>query len=364
MDPTNNPTPTPSPAPAPEPTPAPAPAPEAPAAPVPPEPPVAPEAPAAPVPPEPAGPVNPVPPVNPVVTPTGANPVFQPNGVAATDPIMMPEQPKAPDPIEEELKAPMKAAAPVPGSIGSAVSGPEGVPAETPADNPFAGNPQTPSVSFNDPATQPDPNAKPGTPAGKKKTSKNTMIALVIVAAMIVIALVGVLIFTFMGDSSSGSGGSQSGNSNSSQNANNNSNSNSNSSSNSANSNSNNNSNNNTNTKTEVNASVVCTASMISDDGTVDAEITYTIANNKLTTIDTKSTMKIGDGEPDVQTDTQTFEELSSSADWTEDELNVVEKDGTLLVTPSEFANAIEDALNDLDDSDVADTYDYICIAS
>ena len=44
--------------------------------------------------------------------------------VGATDPITMPNPPKAPDPIEEELKAPMTAAAPVPGSIGSAISMP------------------------------------------------------------------------------------------------------------------------------------------------------------------------------------------------------------------------------------------------
>ena len=41
-----------------------------------------------------------------------------------TEPITMPTPPKAPDPVEVELKAPIKAAAPVPGSIGSAISVP------------------------------------------------------------------------------------------------------------------------------------------------------------------------------------------------------------------------------------------------
>ena len=80
-------------------------------------------------------------PVNPIIQPSGSsepvpgqasanpiqplsNPIVRPSGLGATDPLLMPEKPQAPDPVEEELKAPMKAAAPVPGSIGSAVSGP------------------------------------------------------------------------------------------------------------------------------------------------------------------------------------------------------------------------------------------------
>lgn len=53
-------------------------------------------------------------------------PTFDPTTMnfGATDPITMPEGPKAPDPVEEELKMPLKAAGPVPGSIGSAVSMP------------------------------------------------------------------------------------------------------------------------------------------------------------------------------------------------------------------------------------------------
>lgn len=220
MDPTTNPTPTPTPpaggatgpapaGPAPE-APAPAPAAPAPAAP----------APAAPAPgvPAPGATAS----VNPVINPGAgaANPVFQPSGVgvAATDPIMMPEAPAPPDPVEEELKAPMKAADPVPGSIGSAVSGPADAPvadaagaagtgdgATPPAGNPFeTKNPQTPSVSFNDPASQTDAAAggDPTKPA-KKKTNKTTLIALVAVLALIVIGLVVFLIMQVSGGDNS-----------------------------------------------------------------------------------------------------------------------------------------------------------------
>ena len=89
----------------------------------------------------------------------------------------------------------MEPVGPVPGSIGSAVSGPEAV-EPTPMDGSAfttpAGSPQ--SVSFTDPATQPEmgQTAAPAKPA-KKKTSKNTLIALVIVAVMVVIALAVVL---------------------------------------------------------------------------------------------------------------------------------------------------------------------------
>lgn len=214
MDPMNNPTPTPKPEPvnppAPEPAepvapveptpapePAPVPEPEAPA-----------EPPVAPVEPNPA-PVNPV--INPSANPEPVNPVFQPSGqggLAATDPIMQPEAPTPPDPVEEELKAPMKAAGPVPGSIGSAVSGgPAEAPAEAPAENPFAApaQEQTPSVSFTDPATQPEgAPMKVEKPAGKNK--KTTLIALIAVAAVVVVVLIVILVMSLMpqgGNSSS-----------------------------------------------------------------------------------------------------------------------------------------------------------------
>ena len=151
--------------------------------------------------------------VNPVISPnpTLVNPVFRPTGrVAATDPIMEPEPAPAPDPIEEELKAPMRAVGPVPGSIGSAVSGPSNVadvqndaPTEQ-SHNPFAQNTnnRTPSVSFNDPAVQPEmPQASQSSVMNNsaKKKSKKTLIALIIVAGMVVVALVVILIMQLMG---------------------------------------------------------------------------------------------------------------------------------------------------------------------
>ena len=214
MDPTTNPIPTPNPVPNPS---------------VPPvEPSVTPVAPqSTPVNPviEPTQPaVNPVvtptqPIENPVVTPTNLDPVgatFQPgglDGVAATDPIMMPEPVAKPDPIEEELKAPMKAAAPVPGSIGSAVSGPEAV---TPVEEPIApvstgqtvvpeatvlsqeNVSTTPSVSFTDPATTPEVNPATEAPQPVKKSSRTTLIVLVVVAFVIVVALAVVLVMQLM----------------------------------------------------------------------------------------------------------------------------------------------------------------------
>ncbi len=139
--------------------------------------------------------------------PTPVNPVFNPsnaanaanapgiNGVAAgvgqmsaTEAIMQPAPPPAPDPIEEELKAPLKPAAPVPGSIGSAVS----VPADAnPAD--IAGDSKsTPSVAFNDPAAMPEANAAQGG-LPKKKMEKKTLIAIAIIAGMLVVALAVIL---------------------------------------------------------------------------------------------------------------------------------------------------------------------------
>lgn len=211
MDPTTNPTPTPTP---------PAggaagPAPVTPAAPAAPASPVAPDTagatPAAPAAPAAAAPAAPgVAPVNPVINPgAGAtNPVFQSTGgvgMAATDPIMVPEAPAPPDPVEEELKAPMKAADPVPGSIGSAVSGPDdgkgtsAADGDAPAQNPFeTKTPQTPSVAFNDPAEQPDAGTAPAdAKPAKKKTNKTTLIALAVVLALVVVGL-GVFLFLQM----------------------------------------------------------------------------------------------------------------------------------------------------------------------
>ena len=134
---------------------------------------------------------------SPVVNQNPVNPVFQPSGqnISATDPIMMPEPPKAVDPVEEELKAPMKAAAPVPGSIGSAVSGPEdgGMGADASSDifNSSA-NDRTRNVSFNDPATQ--PNNPQSAKMMKNKSSKGALIALIIVFVIIAGVLAVVLL--------------------------------------------------------------------------------------------------------------------------------------------------------------------------
>ena len=168
-------------------------------------------------------------PVNPVVRPSSAgvatvsSSAFQPTslgGVVATEPIMMPEPASAPDPVEEELKAPMRAVGPVPGSIGSAVSGPEvadtapEVGAELGGES-FAATSQTktPSVSFADPAMKLEDN-KAAKPA-KKKSSKTTLIALIVVAIMIVIALAAVLVLQMDGGGLFPSGSSSGSNSNS-----------------------------------------------------------------------------------------------------------------------------------------------------
>ena len=110
--------------------------------------------------------------------------------LSATDPITMPAPPKAPDPIEEELKAPFKAAGPVPGSIGSAVSMP--------------GDPnQNPNVAFNDPATMAPNNSmmpKNGSflsklgLGGGKKMDKKTMIVLGVVLLLVVAGVVIVIV--------------------------------------------------------------------------------------------------------------------------------------------------------------------------
>lgn len=158
------------------------------------------------------------PPVNPVVAPGAApaapampgatmsmNQMFQPQSAAnagvidETTAISVPEGPKPVDPVEEELKAPLKAAGPVPGSIGSAVSMPQ------------EGGAAPQNVAFNDPA---QPGANPMTanaaPQVKKnsfldklmaktKMSKNTLILLAIVAGLIVVLLVAVLVMVATG---------------------------------------------------------------------------------------------------------------------------------------------------------------------
>ncbi len=106
--------------------------------------------------------------------------------VGATDPITMPNLPKAPDPVEQELSAPMTAAAPVPGSIGSAIS----VPATQAAPK---------NVAFNDPAGNSMANTAAPAKPGKKKMDQKSLIMLCIAAGIVVVALVITLIMTMNG---------------------------------------------------------------------------------------------------------------------------------------------------------------------
>ena len=124
----------------------------------------------------------------------------QANVFSETTAIAVPEGPKAPDPVEEELKAPLKAAAPVPGSIGSAVSGPESTSLNPPQ-----------SVAFTDPANNPMAANTNITPTGKKpsildkimtktKMTKSTLMLLSIVAGLIVLVLIVVLVLVATGN--------------------------------------------------------------------------------------------------------------------------------------------------------------------
>lgn len=115
-------------------------------------------------------------------------PGITPSAFSATEPVTAPTQPKPADPVEEELKAPLKAAEPVPGSIGSAIS----VPA---ADGASVGvNHQTPSVAFNDPAMQQNLMAPVNQTRSQKKMSNTTMVLLVVLGVAIIAVLVVVLI--------------------------------------------------------------------------------------------------------------------------------------------------------------------------
>ena len=129
---------------------------------------------------------------------TSVSASVSPGGLGATDPIMMPEKPKEPDPVEEELKAPLRAMGPVPGSIGSAVSGPSSDQNTSGSSGGglFGAFKRTPNVSFNDPAEQ-------ATPSGSEKKSflsfkgdKKTLIILISVVAVILIALI--IVFVVM----------------------------------------------------------------------------------------------------------------------------------------------------------------------
>ncbi|MBQ6410287.1 hypothetical protein IJI18_03525 [Candidatus Saccharibacteria bacterium] len=165
--------------------------------------PTAPVAPGAPVPPAPAAPASLAStPATPGMAPTmSMNQMFQQQPAGQTGvlddmtPIAVPEGPKPVDPVEEELKAPLKPAEPVPGSIGSAVSGPQD-----------ANAPQ--NVAFNDPANNPmtantAPQAKKNSIfdklTAKTKMNKKTLIMLAVVAGIVVVLLVVVLVMVATG---------------------------------------------------------------------------------------------------------------------------------------------------------------------
>ena len=136
---------------------------------------------------QPVPPVEPIPPVQPVMPEVAQPVVVQPTqpvqqpALSATDPITMPEPVKEPDPVETELNTPIKAAEPVPGSIGSAVSMPgDGtLPNQVPGMQPI------------------DMNMAPeqAQAMAKKQSSRKTLIILCAIAGVVVVALIGVLIF-------------------------------------------------------------------------------------------------------------------------------------------------------------------------
>ena len=286
-------------------------------------------------------------PVHPVINPTAQDTVgaslLPSSQVGATDPIMMPDSGASLDPVEQELNAPMKAAAPVPGSIGSAVSGPadnaiEGV-------NPFADSSSPHSVPFNDPAA-PVEDTQNAAVKEKKKSSKTTLIALIMVAVMIIIALVGVLVFQLMSNNQGGwqanSGGNSSvvdngGNSGGSGNASGQNGSNSNSS--------------------NANAKIVCqiepSAESI-DERIKSREATFKIVDNKFSEAEVSITFINENGEEETTSQVLSMGDLFGSADGSVEEDEFIEGDGTLKVTTDVFADKLSTALSE---SDTDNTY-------
>ncbi len=146
-------------------------------------------------------------------------PAAESDGLTLTDPLTQPDLPSAPDPLKEELNAPMQAAGPVAGSIGSAVSvGQDGKAVDAngqPIEDsdkfgPNAGG-AVPNVAFNDPATQAaDAQEQPKSTKSKmkkeikfnfsfiKNMNRNVLVALIVVAAMIIIALIAVLVMQLL----------------------------------------------------------------------------------------------------------------------------------------------------------------------
>lgn len=142
--------------------------------------------------------VEPVAPTAPIFAEptTSASPIFQPanEGISATEPITRPEPIPTMSPEEKELAAPITAAGPVPGSIGSAVSVPSNA------------GPQ--SVTFNDPVneaatmqnTSMAATAMPTKAKSNKvmlfgkEVDKKTLIITGVLAGILIIALVAILI--------------------------------------------------------------------------------------------------------------------------------------------------------------------------
>ncbi len=149
-----------------------------------------------------AGPATPGVVIPPVDVPTPTHPIINPvsqggfnsdlggsRSAAVADRVLGAESVSTTQGAENDPDTPLKAAAPVPGSIGSAISGPaeeilEGIEEPT----------HTNSVSFNDPANSIEESHESATSTSPKKASRISLIALIIVAIMVIIALIAVLV--------------------------------------------------------------------------------------------------------------------------------------------------------------------------
>lgn len=132
-------------------------------------------------------------------------------GLGATEPVVQPGVEEVRDPVAEALAAPIKAADPVPGSIGSAFSMPE-APAATPAEM-GASVPTTPvsNISFSDGPASAFPVDENFTPHPPQKANANLKYILIGVGALLAIVLVIVIIMMMMPKKSSSDSGDQSG---------------------------------------------------------------------------------------------------------------------------------------------------------
>ncbi len=268
-------------------------------------------------------------PVHPVINPTKSSDIgvgtLGADGVSATDPILRSETTSASDSVEAELDAPMKAAAPVPGSIGSAISGPANLDNNQTSQNVddvvAREEALINSVAFNDPADQVEqkdkPNSKP------KKTNRVTLIALIVVAFMVVIALVAVLVLPLFGtpsnnaqtntsedssieesdDSSDAANGADSG-------------------------------------VTSETTSVVCSVEGIvgaEEQGIESTTIVYKIVDNKLTGAEVDYVVVGENDSSNTVTEMLTLEDIFRDSEVVSDDF--MEADGTLKVAPQAFAD-------------------------